>query len=480
MQKKIQIFLEKYHMIEKNDHIAAGISGGADSVCLLLILKELQKTMDFSLTAVHVEHGIRGEESLRDAQFAKNFCRKHQIPFLSFSVDAPGRAKEKHETLEEAARELRYECFLEACRQCGGNKIAAAHHGDDCAETVLFHLSRGTGIRGLCGIVPIRKCGEETGVSVIRPLLCATRAEIEAYLKERGQEYCTDSTNGDVSLTRNRIRSRVLPELISVNPQAVQHITRTAGYLEEICDFIDREAWERGKEGVIFTYESGEVCEIRIFREQFMRLHPVLQKNLIHRLLGQAAGSRKDIAAPHIEAVCALFEAGTGKMLSLPYGVQARREYDAVLLQRRKYAPGQAEKPDGREMDLVIPGESVWYDGRKIWTEILEFDGNCKKIPQKMYTKWFDYDKIKNTVRVRTRRPGDYLQADASGGHKKLKNFFIDAKVPQDQRDEILLLAEDRHILWAVGYRISEAYKITQKTKRILSVCVDGGKNKNG
>ena len=318
MQKKIKIFLEKYHMIEQGDHIVAGISGGADSVCLLLILKELRETMDFELTAVHVEHGIRGEESLRDAAFAEKFCQEQQIPFLTFSVDAPKKAKEDRQTLEEAARELRYDCFYQACQSCGGNKIAVAHHGDDCAETMLFHLSRGTGIRGLCGIAPMRDAASDQAepvsgkktYPVIRPMLGVARSEIEQFLEEQGQTYCTDSTNMDVTLARNRIRSKILPELSAINPQTVQHMVRTAGYLEEVCDFLDEAAWEAGKEGVICSYERDRIREIRISAEKFAVLHPVLQKNLLHRLLGEIAGSRKDITALHIDGVCGLFGSG--------------------------------------------------------------------------------------------------------------------------------------------------------------------------
>ena len=144
-------------MIENGDHVVAGVSGGADSVCLLRVLCELRECMGFSLSAVHVEHGIRGAESLSDAAFVRELCAALEVPLLSFSVDAPGRAGARHQSLEEAARDLRYESFYAACRQLGANRLAVAHHGDDCAETLLFHLSRGTGIRGLCGIVPVRK-----------------------------------------------------------------------------------------------------------------------------------------------------------------------------------------------------------------------------------------------------------------------------------------------------------------------------------
>ena len=543
MQKKIQIFIRQYHMIEENDHVAVGVSGGADSVCLLQLLCELRKSMHFHLTAVHVEHGIRGAESLADAAFVRQLCADWNVPLYTFSVDACHQAKTQHQSLEEAARELRYRCFYEACRKCGANRLAVAHHGDDCAETVLFHLSRGTGLRGLCGIVPVRELPEQK-LTLIRPLLCVTKAELEAYLEQIGQEYRTDSTNADVTMSRNRIRSQVLPQLCEVNTAAVPHIVRTAGYLEEICEYLDDAAWEAGSEYV--TYErTRDVCEsskytaqqcadeqeinaggnledfdrqsvyeqekgsnkagaenritkIHLQRRGILSMPAVLQKNLIHRLLGELAGSKKDLTAAHIEAVQALFTAQVGKSVCLPYGIRAYADYEQIIFLKesrekkqtdqiaqtdstnRKTKSGKnAAEKTAREYELAIPGELILESGEQITTKILEFDGNFQQIPEKTCTKWFDYDKIKDTVQIRTRRPGDYLQVQAAGGHKKLKDYLINSKIPKEERDQLLLLAEGSHILWVIGRRISEAYKVTQKTKHILEVCIHGGKEKN-
>lgn len=494
MQKKIQIFIRQYHMIEENDHVAVGVSGGADSVCLLHLLCELRKCMHFRLTAVHVEHGIRGAESLADAAFVKQLCADWNVPLRTFSVDALHQAKTQHQSLEEAARELRYRCFYEACRECKANRLAVAHHGDDCAETVLFHLSRGTGLRGLCGIVPVREMPEQK-LTLIRPLLCVTKAEIETYLGQIGQEYRTDSTNADVTMSRNRIRSQVLPQLCEVNTAAVPHIVRTAGYLEEICEYLDDAAWEAGKAYVSYEREN---AKIHLQRRGILSMPPVLQKNLIHRLLGELAGSKKDLTAAHIEAVQALFTAQVGKSVCLPYGIRAYADYEQILFlkeSREKKQTNQTAQTDptnrktksgknaaekkAREYELAIPGELILESGEQITTKILEFDGNFQQIPEKTCTKWFDYDKIKDTVQIRTRRPGDYLQVQAAGGHKKLKDYLINSKIPKEERDQLLLLAEGSHILWVIGQRISEAYKVTQKTKHILEVCIHGGKEKN-
>ena len=497
MQKKIQIFIEQYHMIEQGDHVVAGVSGGADSVCLLRVLERLRTSMGFTLSAVHVEHGIRGRESRQDAEFVQELCERLQVPLRTFPVDAPARAQERHQSLEEAARELRYECFYQACRELKATRLAVAHHGDDCAETMLFHLSRGTGIRGLCGIVPVRRI-EEQNVDLIRPLLCLTRDEIEGFLQEEGQEYRTDSTNADQNMSRNRIRSQVLPQLRRINPAAVPHMVRTAGYMEEVCAYMDEMAWNLGKDSVCCVPDMENPQEIRIDREKFTKLPKLFQENLLQRLLGELAGSRKDITAVHVEKVLKLFDTQVGRRINLPYRMIAEAGYENVCLYQKPEKCGINEEknisvnlPDGRKiskkiseekktgLQLDVSGQVQEFSGKQISARVFPFDGKFQQIPEKTYTKWFDYDKIKNTVQIRTRRPGDFLQVRSEGGHKKLKDYLIDSKVPQKQRDALILLAEDSHILWIVGWRISEAYKVTQETKRILEICVNGGKEKN-
>ncbi len=476
MQKKIQIFMEQYHMIEHGDHVVAGVSGGADSVCLLLVLERLRKSMGFSLSAVHVEHGIRGAESLQDAEFVRELCERLQVPLRTFSVDAPARAQERRQSLEEAARELRYECFYEACRELGASRLAVAHHGDDCAETMLFHLSRGTGIRGLCGIVPVRYVAEQN-VDLIRPLLCMTRDEIEDFLQKEQQKFRTDSTNADQNMSRNRIRSQVLPQLRQINLAAVPHMVRTAGYMEEVCDYIDDAAWSLGKQYVRYFPEEQKPQEIRITQAGFTEMPKILQENLLHRLLGELAGSRKDLTAVHVEKVRELFEFQVGRQIDLPYRMIAEAGYEEICLYRKPETNISQEKRT--ELPLDVSGQVQEFSGMQISARVFSFDGNFQQIPEKTYTKWFDYDKIKDTVQIRTRRLGDFLQVRSEGGHKKLKDYLIDSKIPQKERDALVLLADASHILWIVGRRISEAYKVTQETKRILEICVSGGKEKN-
>ena len=234
--KKASEYIKEHHMISKEDCIMAGVSGGADSVCLLFVLYELQKTMGFRLQAVHVEHGMRGEESLKDAYFVETLCKTYDIPFHIYSYDVPKRAKQEKLTAEEAARKSRYDAFGDACRQYKGTKIAVAHNRDDQAETILWNLIRGSGLKGLSGMKPVNGC-------IIRPLLGVTRAEIEAYLAERCQPFCTDSTNLECDYTRNKLRHQILPVMErELNSQARRNIALAGERLSRAEVYLEKTA----------------------------------------------------------------------------------------------------------------------------------------------------------------------------------------------------------------------------------------------
>ena len=483
MMKKVLEYQRQLGLITDGDRIVAGFSGGADSVCLLLVLEELKKQYDFSFCGVHVEHGIRGEESEADAVFAESFCQERGIPFYLYHVNAPAKAKMEGISLEEAARKLRYECFEQARAAYDATKVAVAHHGDDNAETMLFHMIRGTGVHGMTGIRPERG-------QIIRPLLCVTRAEIEAFLASQQVSYCVDSTNGDVTYSRNRIRSQVMPQLLKINPRAVEHMTSLSQQVEELYDYVSRSAWEAGKGSLKLLYggvwltadeptDSLTIpAEIRIAKGHVAAMEPVLQKEFLHQVLGLAAGSKKDIGAVHVVALRQLFFAETGKQSSLPYGLAATVGYEDVVL-----AKEQEKDKDGgrmseklvchRSLEDILKASVVLENGLSVTAKILDFDGDLEKIPEKRYTKWFDYDKIKGTVLLRKRVVGDYLIINQKGNRKKLKEYFIHEKISREQREQTWLLAEDSHIIWIIGHRISEGYKVTTDTKQILEVRVE-------
>ena len=400
MQKK---GMELEGLVKSGDVVLAGVSGGADSVCLLLMLLEYRKHCDFFLEAVHVEHGIRGDASRRDAAFVKRLCEKRGVCCRIYPVDVPAYAKGHGLGVEEAARKLRYECFREAAEDYDGRpvKIALAHHADDNAETMLFRLIRGSGIHGLYGMRPARRLAE--GVTVIRPLLGMERAEIEAYLKAQGQPYCRDATNEDTDYSRNRIRHKVMPELKAVNTGAVHHMMQSAQMLRELSDYLEEET-RRATERVCRDTPDACVIDAVLFSE-----YPALLiREVLLVTLQKVAGSSRDIGSVHVEELCTLYTRQVGRVICLPYGVRAERVYEGIRLYREEPAADMEResievtgemlsRAEKEEVVLALP------DGR-LHLRIRDFSGNMQEIPKKTYTKWFDYGKIKSGLRLRRER----------------------------------------------------------------------------
>lgn len=441
-------YIEKYRMIEAGSQAVAGVSGGADSVCLLFLLMEYQKRVPFSLRAVHVNHHVRGEEAVRDQEFTRRLCESLGVPLDLYDYDVPRMAETEHLSCEEAGREARRRAFYRtACRweRPDQVRIALAHHENDQAETVLHNLVRGAGLAGLAGIRPVHRTG--SGM-YIRPLLCISREETENYLSQRGIPWVTDSTNEEEVYTRNKIRREILPALMQINSGAVKNIAAAAGRVLEAEDYLS-ELTQKAVEK--YTAKEGSVWILsrNLFEEPML-----LQKRVVKNVLEAAAGKKKDLSSAHMEAVLELAKGRTGASASLIYGLRAQQVYGDIHITR-----GEQEKKDLLELEFrVFPYEN-------------------QQIPEKTYTKWFDYDKIKNGLAVRRRLPGDYLMISRDGGTKKLKDYFIDCKVPRRERDNVTLLADGSHVLWAVGYRISEYYKVTSQTKKVIKVQVKGENN---
>lgn len=477
-QKQIERYMEQFRMLEGADCVIAGVSGGADSVCLLLVLNEIRKKLDISLIVLHVNHGIRGEEALRDEVFVRELCRNLNVEYVCVHVDVPGYAKEHRLSEEEAGRELRYRALYE--RKTKHGKIAVAHNADDQAETVLFHLCRGCGVKGLGGIAPVSG-------DIIRPLLETTRAEIEEYLKERGQEYITDSTNLSIDYTRNRIRHNILPVLEEeIHRGAAAHIASAARMAREAEDYLEsltKERFEAAQKKAAGQSETGEWNHSRIVldRDYLRNENPYMRKRILRRAVEQVAGRLKDIAKVHIEQLESLLLNQTGKCVQLPYSVLARNEYSVMVLEHTSENVSR-DKKIFQPLNVDIMGEYICGEKKFIFEELFfaneeemkEFlDKNIKNL-KNMCTKCFDYDKLKNTVQIRNRVSGDYICVDEMGKKKKLKDYFIDEKVPRELRDEVIVLADGNEILWIVGYRTGERCKLTKDTRRVLRVTVTG------
>ena len=473
-------FMEQRNMVCAGDTVLVGLSGGADSVCLCLVLKELSARMGFSLSAVHVEHGIRGGESLRDAAFAEAFCRNQQIPCSVVRVDVPAYADANSLGEEEAARILRYRAFAQEAGRMGSVRVALAHHMEDNAETMLFHMVRGSGLDGLCGMPAVRT--DEAGTVFIRPLLGESRPEIEKFLTERGQSYCEDSTNAVLACSRNRIRHLVLPELVRVNKKAVAHMNRTAERLWELRDYVEEETG-RAYENVVKCRGCGREAEWFLSAEPLFSLPQVIAQRIIHRAVAEAAGAKRDIGAVHIEAVGELFRLQCGRRVQLPGGIWAHRVYGGVCLRRGEAVPGKKQPGQfvsaGALFACVADSERLLVpfgeDGAQFLLRAFPGDGKRTEISGKMYTKWFDYDKIKDGFSIRNRESGDYFVMDGAGHRKKLERYFIDRKVPPPERDRIPVMAQGAEVLWVIGGRMGRSGMITESTRTIVEIVYQGG-----
>jgi tRNA(Ile)-lysidine synthase len=466
--------MQNKNMIEQGDRVIAGVSGGADSVCLCRILAELSTQMDFSLEVIHVEHGIRGEESRHDATFVRELCGGLGIPYREISVDVPQYAREHHLGLEEAARLLRYQAFTECAGEVSGTKIALAHHMEDNAETLLLQMIRGSGLDGLCGMRPVRR--GSNGEVYIRPLLAESRSSIERFLADVGQDYCMDSTNEDLAYSRNRIRHKVLPELMAINPQALHHMNQAAGRLADVRDYMEQQT-DACEHQVLHRMQGMAAMSVKELGEL---PHP-LRIRLIHRAVSEAAGAKKDIAETHLTAVEQLLWKQTGRRVDLPYALVARREYGDILFFKGENVESKEQEPVMLEIHKSELQEnrplSFTVQGVEFTCRIFQFNGNFSEIPRNVYTKWLDYDMIKDSFSVRTRRPGDFYVLDEAGHHKKLEDYFVNEKVPARQRDHRLLVTQDSKVLWIVGGRMGYGAGISQETQIVLEITCEGGKS---
>ena len=448
MMKKVLNFVKKNRIFEYGDRVILGVSGGADSVCMLHLLYSLQEELGITLYVVHVNHGIRKEEAERDAEFVRRISERLGLPYQVFHLNVPGIAREKKMSEEEAGRQARYEIFENVAMEMNANKIAVAHNLNDNSETVLFNLFRGSKLKGLTGI-PVRRG------KIVRPILCLSRTEIEKYLNDHNLEYCIDSTNQKTDYSRNKLRLEILPYIKdNINSKAEYNIVNAAESLREVYDYIEYQT--------DIAYKEFVVEEMLLNSAQ--ELSPVILKEVIRKWILHKTGKLKDITGTHIDMVVQLLNNTVSKKIELPYSLTIKKGYGGIEFEKDSVPVKKIEKV------LIENGKIYLPEGVPISIEIEEIDK--ENIPDLLYTKWIDYDKI-NKLTLRNRQPGDYIMVNDKGGKKKLKDYFIDMKIPREERDGILLLADGSHVVWIVGYRISEFFKVTDKTEHIIKLTYD-------
>lgn len=466
MLNKIEAYVHRWGMLDQKDKVIAGISGGADSICLLFVLLELRKKIGFEIVGVHVNHGLRGEDALRDEQYVEKICSRQGVPLETFRENVELIARNRKQSMEEAGRNVRREAFFRVMKEQGGTRIALAHHQNDNAETFLLNIARGTGLKGIGGMKPVNG-------PMIRPLLCVERHEIEGFLRERNIAYCTDETNFEDEYARNRVRNHVIPYMEqNLNEKTVRHISQLMELMRETSGYMDAEADRYYDEAV----EETEKGVYLIRKDAFMRMSEVIRPMVLNKTLIQAAGRAKDIESVHIGILERLMENQPGKSADLPYRLKARRCYEGICIE---HMSAESQKENGAVSELKIcfdqeKGSSFAHELQIGW-RVFDNTPDCEIPCEKVYTKWFDYDIIKNGLTIRTRKSGDYITIDKKGNTQKLKSYFINEKIPKEKRDEILLAAQGNHIFWIIGFRMGTDCQISGHTKRVLEIRIDGG-----
>ncbi len=439
--------IKTHNMLAQDDVVILGLSGGADSVALLYLLRDLSADYHLTLVCVHVNHGVRGAEAQADQQFVASLCEALGVPLTIVSADVPKMAKQMHLTIEEAGRQVRYRAFQDACLQYGGTKIAVAHNQNDQAETLLYRLCRGAGQKGLGGIRPVRD-------NIIRPLLYCTRQQIETYCADHRISYQTDSTNLQENYTRNKIRLKLLPALQEqLNTNIVETLSRTADLLREEDEFLEVLARQ-----ALVCCVRNEESKLLIDVHTLDTYDLVLKRRIIRNACVQFSPALHDISHEHVRMILSLQNAETGKTIVMPNGLRASRRYDDIFIYKQ---------PDNQvEFLYTIPLDTVVFI-KEIQKSVLitcqthtidQNHTNC-------YTKIFDYDRIYGNFTIRTRREGDKIYFKSMNGNKKVKNLFIDLKIPRDKRERVPILCHEDDVMWVVGFGASDLYSQAEHTK---------------
>lgn len=452
---KVRATVEKYRMLEGGDTVIVGVSGGVDSVVLLRVLMALRNEYDLSLVVAHLDHGIRGEESRREAGFVQDLARGMGLPFEISVADVPTLAKKQRITLQEAAREARYRFYEEVRKKYNGEKIVTGQTADDQAETILMRVIRGAGLKGLKGIPPVR------GGVYIRPLIETSRQEVEKFAGKEGLSFTTDSSNTKDIYLRNKVRRDLIPHLErEYNPGIRVGLTRMASILSREDDYLDREA-EEALVGLI----KGTGDEFSLDIPRLKAFHEAIGFRILQKVLALVlGGDLRSIKMVHLDGIFRLLtHRAPNKVLCLPQGIYAEKHYTELFIRR-----GKPPAVFPFEYIVDVPGVTLLEGlGKKLVTRIERVK---RGIPMDIDSKvaYLDDDKLVHPLTLRSFEEGDLFVPLGMKGHKKLKDFFIDSKVPKTFRRRIPLLISGGSIAWVVGYRINECFKLTEGSKRGL------------
>jgi tRNA(Ile)-lysidine synthase len=453
---KVKETIFRYRMLDPGDLCVVGVSGGPDSVCLLDILHELGQELETGLVVAHFDHGLREKEDEAETRFVRRLASSMALPF---ETEKDSLLREGiTSSVEERARNARYAFFEKLKDKLDAQKIALGHNLNDQAETVLMRLLRGSGPSGLTGIPPSR---ENT---IIRPLIEIKREEIESYLKARDLSYVIDSSNLQTDYLRNKIRLELLPRLMEYQPRLIEHLGQLARIMGSDNTYLEDQA----EDWVVREAEQRPEGDIWIPLQPFVELPEPVRNRVTRHLLRKIGKNLRRIDYGHIESVYMLGQGMNPQgILNLPNGLTVKRVYDKLA-----FMAGDADKP--AEFYYRLNGVGTYYleeIGRSITLVEMEGDVDLNSTDQ-VWTAYLDAAKLHYPLILRTHRPGDRFVPLGMNGHKKIKNFFIDLKIPSEIRASTPILVSQDTPVWVCGHRIDDRFKVTSKTRRILKVAI--------
>jgi len=470
LEQQVLDFIRQHNLVSGGEKLVVAVSGGADSVCLLHILVGLKEKLKVKLHLAHLNHQLRDAESEADADYVSDLARKLGITATIERRDVKEYQKQKRLSPEEAAREVRYHFLSEVAGATGAGRVAVGHTRDDHIETILMHLIRGAGTRGMRGLQPYTEWPSKTGgLLVIRPLLEINHQDTEGYCRQHRLAPRLDASNLSLSPLRNRIRQQLLPLLQSYNPGIAEALLRTGRIAGDDIDFLDKETarlWNK------IARQEGET--ITLDKPKFDRLPSTLQRYLLRASAERLLGSAKDIEMRHIEEMMALVGKPAGKRLSLPGDLSFATGYDKYQLTTDLTDLSPFPKLEG-EVRLNIPGQTL-LSGWRIEATIIKPSvvkgkpegANAPSETKNDFTAYFDLSKTSDKLIVRARKRGDRFQPLGLSLPKKVGEFMIDAKIPQAWRQQVPIVCSPSQIVWVVGWRIDDRVKVSDNTKQVL------------
>ncbi|WP_392486005.1 tRNA lysidine(34) synthetase TilS [Haloimpatiens sp. FM7315] len=456
MINKIVDTIEKYHMFEAGDKVIVAVSGGPDSICLLNVLYNLKDNYNIKLVAAHLNHCLRGEEADKDENYVKDYCIKKGIEFYSKSVDINKKALEENVSSETAGRDARYEFFNELKERLNAQKIAVAHNANDQAETVMMRLMRGTGLKGLKGIRPVRD------KIFVRPLISVNRKEIEKYCEDNSLEPRIDKTNLENIYSRNKIRLELLPYIEkNFNEDIINTLNRFSCMISKDNDYIEKMA------DIKYKKHCHDNCGKIIIESHLFQEEEAIVTRVIRRALLFVKGDLHNLDMKHVYEIIELQKKPTGKYISLPEDIIAFNNYKEIHI----YIKEKNILDQNKRVSVIEIGKEKHIKELNMYLncEVLDYSFQ-DQIKSSKFTKYFDMQKVEGSITYRHRRDGDRFNPLGMKGSRKLKDLFIDLKIPREDRNKIPLICFGDDIAWIVGFRVSDKFKVDKNTKKILKV----------